>query len=74
MQISSALEQAKAQGAPQNIIDLYQSIKDELITANRANRGRTTPIPWTTSRSTAIRHGRRWERDRLRQASYRDHG
>jgi len=44
-QISSALEQAKAAGAPQSIVDLYQSIKDELVTANRANRGRTRPIP-----------------------------
>jgi hypothetical protein len=44
-QISSALEQAKAQGAPPSIIALYQSIKDELVAANRANRGRTQPIP-----------------------------
>jgi C-terminal processing protease CtpA/Prc len=45
MQISTALEQAKAGGAPQSVVDLYQSIKDELITANRANRGRTRPLP-----------------------------
>ena len=44
-QISTALEQVKAQGAPQSVIDLYQLIKDELITANRARRGRTRPIP-----------------------------
>ena len=44
-QISSALEQVKALGAPPSIVALYQSIKDELITANRANRGRTRPIP-----------------------------
>jgi len=43
--ISSSLEQAKAQGAPQSILDLLQSIKDEFIAANRANRGRTRPIP-----------------------------
>jgi hypothetical protein len=42
--ISSALEQAKAQRAPQSIIDLYESIKGEIIAANRANRGRTRPI------------------------------
>jgi hypothetical protein len=43
--ISSAIEQAKAQGAPQFIIDLLQAIKDEIVAANRANRGRTKPIP-----------------------------
>ena len=43
--ISSALEQAKALGAPQSIIDLYQAIKDEIVAANRAQRGRTRPIP-----------------------------
>jgi hypothetical protein len=42
---SSALEQAKTLGAPQSIIDLYQSIKNEIVAANRANRGRTKPIP-----------------------------
>jgi len=31
----------KALGAPPSIVALYQSIKDELITANRANRGRS---------------------------------
>jgi hypothetical protein len=44
-QISSALEQAKALGAPQFILNLYQAIKDELVAANAANRGRTQPIP-----------------------------
>jgi len=43
--ISSALEQAKALGAPPSIIALYQAIKDEIVAANRANRGRTKPIP-----------------------------
>ncbi len=43
--ISSALEQAKAQGAPQTTIDLYQAIKDAIVAANRAKRGRTIPIP-----------------------------
>lgn len=43
--ISTALEQAKALGAPQSIINLYQAIKDEIVAANAANRGRTKPIP-----------------------------
>jgi hypothetical protein len=43
--ISSALEQAKAQRAPQGTIDLLQAIKDEIVAANRAKRGRTRPIP-----------------------------
>ena len=43
--ISSAVEQAKVQKAPQNIIDLLQQIKGELIEANHADRGRTKPIP-----------------------------
>jgi hypothetical protein len=42
---SSGLEAAKAQGAPQNIIDLMQGIKDELVAANGALHGRTKPIP-----------------------------
>jgi hypothetical protein len=45
VQISTALEQAKAQGAPPFILELYQAIKDELVAANEANRGRTNPIP-----------------------------
>jgi hypothetical protein len=56
-QISSALEQAKALGAPQFILDLYQAIKDELVAANEASRGRTKPIPLddlTIDRSPAI--------------------
>lgn len=44
-QISSALEQAKALGAPQSILDLYQAIKDAIVAANNANRGLTEPIP-----------------------------
>ncbi len=43
--ISSALESAKSQGAPQATIDLYQAIKDAIVAANRAKRGRTIPIP-----------------------------
>lgn len=43
--ISSSLELAKAQGAPQTTIDLLQAIKDAIVTANRAKRGRTAPIP-----------------------------
>jgi len=42
---SSAFEQAKAQGAPQNILDLIQMVKDELVSANAEFRGRTNPIP-----------------------------
>ena len=44
-QISSAVEQAKAARAPQNILDLLQSIRDEIVAANRTYRGRTRPIP-----------------------------
>jgi len=43
--ISSSLEQAKASGAPQSILDLLQAIKDQIVAANAANRGRTQPIP-----------------------------
>jgi hypothetical protein len=45
VQISSALESAKAGNAPQSILDSLQIIKDELIAANRTVRGRTVPIP-----------------------------
>ena len=56
-QISAALEQAKAAGAPQFILDLYQAIKDQIVAANEANRGRTDPIPLddiTIDRSPAL--------------------
>ena len=43
--ISSSLEAAKGTGAPQSTIDLLQSLKDEILAANRAKRGRTNPIP-----------------------------
>jgi hypothetical protein len=43
--ISSALEQAKAARAPQNIIDLLEKIKGAIIDANAKFRGRTEPIP-----------------------------
>ena len=43
--ISSSLEQAKAAGAPPSIINLLQAIKDQIVAANEANRGRTPPIP-----------------------------
>jgi C-terminal processing protease CtpA/Prc len=43
--VSSSLVSAVAQGAPQQFIDLLQSIKDEIVAANRAARGRTKPIP-----------------------------
>jgi len=42
---SSSLEAIKAQGGPQSIVDLYQTLKDEVIAANSASRGRTDPIP-----------------------------
>lgn len=42
---SNALESAKAQGAPQWLIDLYTSLLDQVATANREFRGRTGPIP-----------------------------
>lgn len=43
--ISSALEAAKAAGAPQNILDLYETIKSAIVDANARLRGRTEPIP-----------------------------
>jgi len=43
--ISSSLVSATAQGAPQTYIDLLQMIKDEIVAANGAMRGRTKPIP-----------------------------
>jgi len=48
--ISSALVQAKAQGAPQYILDEFQIILDELKQANSENRGRTGPLPLSYSR------------------------
>ena len=44
-QISAAYESAKAQGAPQTILDLYLALKAAVVDANLANRGRTDPIP-----------------------------
>ncbi|HJT18694.1 MAG TPA: S41 family peptidase, partial [Thermoanaerobaculia bacterium] len=44
-EISSALEGAKSAGAPQDTIDLLQSIKTAIVSANRAQRGMTDPIP-----------------------------
>ena len=43
--ISSSYEFAKAQNAPQPILDQLLVIKNALVTANDANRGRTEPIP-----------------------------
>ena len=43
--ISSAYEQAKALGAPANILSLYEGIRDQLVAANRQARGTTLPIP-----------------------------
>ena len=45
VQISSALEQAKAARAPQNIIDLLEMIKGSIVDANASFRGRTEPVP-----------------------------
>ncbi len=45
MAISSALEQAKASGAPPDIIALLQGLKDQIQSANHQNRGRTKAIP-----------------------------
>jgi peptidase S41-like protein len=45
VQISSALEQAKAARAPQNIIDLLEMIKGAIVNANASFRGRTEPVP-----------------------------
>jgi hypothetical protein len=46
--LSSSLVSATALGAPQSIIDLFTSIKSEIVTANHAMRGRTNPIPLDT--------------------------
>jgi hypothetical protein len=43
--ISSSYESARAQGAPKAILDQLQFIKDAIVSANSANRGRTVPIP-----------------------------
>ena len=43
--ISSSLVSAAALGAPQSYLDLLQLIKDEIVAANSAMRGRTKPIP-----------------------------
>jgi hypothetical protein len=43
--ISSSLVAAAAQGAPQSILDQLQLIKNEILAANHAMRGRTNPIP-----------------------------
>ena len=43
--VSSALVSAAAQGAPQSILDQLQKIKDAIVTANAAMRGRTAAIP-----------------------------
>ena len=49
VQISSALEQAKAASAPQNIIDLLEMIKGAIVNANASFRGRTEPVPLDTA-------------------------
>ena len=43
--ISSSVVAATAAGAPQNIIDLLNAIKNEIVTANDQMRGHTNPIP-----------------------------
>ena len=44
-QFSLSYESAKALGAPQSILDQFQALRDAVIAANMANRGRTEPIP-----------------------------
>lgn len=43
--ISTALESAKAQSAPNHIIALFEELKRQITTANTEFRGRTGPIP-----------------------------
>jgi hypothetical protein len=43
--VSSSMVSAAALGAPQSYLDLLQLIKDEILAANAAQRGRTKPIP-----------------------------
>jgi C-terminal processing protease CtpA/Prc len=43
--ITSSVQSAKAQGAPQWTIDLLLAIQDQIVSANRELRGRTGPIP-----------------------------
>jgi hypothetical protein len=43
--VSSALVSAASQGAPQSYLDLLQMIKNEILAANSAMRGRTVPVP-----------------------------
>ncbi|MBZ5617113.1 MAG: PDZ domain-containing protein [Acidobacteriia bacterium] len=55
--ISSAYESAKAQGAPQSILDLLAALKTAILTANDQMRGDTVPIPLddvTIDRSPAL--------------------
>jgi len=43
--VSSSMVSAASAGAPQSYLDLMQLIKDEILAANAAQRGRTKPIP-----------------------------
>lgn len=43
--ISAALEEARAQGEPQYVLDLLGAILKDVRTANQENRGRTGPLP-----------------------------
>ncbi len=57
IQISSAMVSAASLGAPQSYLDLLQLIKNEILAANAAQRGRTKPIPLddvTIDRSPAM--------------------
>jgi hypothetical protein len=45
LEISSALESARAQGAPAWVLALFGQIKKEIEDANASNRGRTGPLP-----------------------------
>jgi len=44
-EVSTAMVSAAAQGAPQSVLDLLQLIKNNIVAANAAMRGRTDPIP-----------------------------
>lgn len=45
IEISSAYESAKAQGAPDSFLQLLQNLKNAIVKANAQARGRTDPIP-----------------------------
>jgi hypothetical protein len=50
----ASLESAKAAGADQSVIDSYQAIVDQLMSAYRENRGLTGPLPLCTPNITRL--------------------